>query len=172
MAKTNYRPDLLQVSTTSRRGKSSPRFLMGAAYLTVTKGFNESFDQIAIEVEHSTGSGAFHTKHERETALINITFADGSIWSGTFAELQHKLQFLAPHIDGFTTYTPAEFDETDDYFTDLPTKASYFFVSNQSKLSIAFLVNGMFYTEFIDKRITGSFQECKDFLSEESGETM
>lgn len=73
------RNDLLQVTTVSKAGKWSKGTLKGAAYLTVTKGFNEPSNQIAVEV----------TSHPE--ALINVTFSDGYLWSGDFNKLRHLL---------------------------------------------------------------------------------
>lgn len=85
------RHDLLQVTTVSKSGKFSKRTLKGAAYLTVTKGFNEPSNQIAIEVTHTSGVGSFLTNHSHPEALINVTFSDGYVWSGDFNKLRHLL---------------------------------------------------------------------------------
>lgn len=85
------RQDKLIISTMSKFGRYSAKKIGGMAYLTVTKGFNEPSNQIAIEVDHTTGTGPFLGKQSRETALINITFADGSIWSGNFDSLKKAL---------------------------------------------------------------------------------
>lgn len=87
-------PDRLQVSVTTTRGAKKPVTLAGAAYLTTTKGFNMPFNQIAIEVEHTSGHGVFSEEHKRNEALLNIMFEDRSMWAGTFEELKKKL--LAP----------------------------------------------------------------------------
>ena len=92
MKNHTIRPDLLQVSTVMRNGNMPKIQLRGAAYLTVTKGFNEPTAQIAVEVQHSSGVGAFKTLHKHEKALINITFEDGNGWSGTFADLRKALK--------------------------------------------------------------------------------
>lgn len=85
------RNDLLQVTTVSKAGKWSKRTLKGAAYLTVTKGFNEPSNQIAIEVTHTSGVGSFKTEHSHPEALINITFKSGRVWSGTFSDLENLI---------------------------------------------------------------------------------
>lgn len=91
MKNDNIKPDLLQVSTVTRSGMHSKTTLKGVAYLTVSKGFNTLASQIAVEVTHSTGVGILRTLHEHTHALINITFSDKSVWSGTFAELRNEL---------------------------------------------------------------------------------
>lgn len=80
----NKRPDIAELSFKSRRGTYSKRQLVASAYLTVTKGFNEPYNQIAVQA-------CDDDRKPRETALINITFADGTIWSGTFEKLQLAL---------------------------------------------------------------------------------
>jgi hypothetical protein len=92
MKEKSQRPDLLQVQTTSRTGRMSGLAKKGVAYLTVQKGFNEPVNQIAVEVEHSTGQGSFKTNHLRTDALINVSFGNGQMWSGTFADLQKLLK--------------------------------------------------------------------------------
>jgi hypothetical protein len=90
MNKTNE--DKLQVSTVTPSGLHSKTALKGIAYLTVSKGFNKPCSQIAVEVSHSAGVGSFRRRVEHTDALINITFEDKSVWTGTFAELQAKLK--------------------------------------------------------------------------------
>lgn len=97
--------DILQVSTMSTRGKFSTKVQKGAAYLTVTKGFNMPSAQIGIEVSHSSGVGSFRRTTTHETALINITFADNSFWSGDFDKLRKA---LLPDWAGPATITKTE----------------------------------------------------------------
>lgn len=85
------KPDLLRVTGRSRDGKYFEVKNIGVLYANVTKGQNTPTHQIAIEVDHNTGVGAFKQKHEIENALINITFADGSMWSGNFDSLKKAL---------------------------------------------------------------------------------
>ncbi len=57
--------------------------LIASNILWNQKGFNEPANSIDID---GLGSGVL-----RETALINVTFADGTIWSGNFETLKIKL---------------------------------------------------------------------------------
>jgi hypothetical protein len=91
MAKqTTTTPDQLEVTTVSRTGKFSARQMKGAAYITTYKEKEKGkpFNQIAIEVKHTTGAGPFKKDVIHQAALINITFENGQIWSGTFEQLQ------------------------------------------------------------------------------------
>ena len=76
----------MKVTTVSRSGKFSPRSAKGAAYLTVNNEGND-VGQIAVQVNHKNASGG----EGQEKALINVTFADGTIWSGNFETLKIKL---------------------------------------------------------------------------------
>lgn len=80
------KPDVLRMTTIGKMGAVSGVKVVTAARLTVTKAFNEPTDSIFID----TVEGTFR-KAQRETALINIAFADGEIWSGSFRELQKTI---------------------------------------------------------------------------------
>jgi len=85
------RLDKLFMRSVSKNGIHGNLRAKGAVYLTVTKGFNEKSNQIAIEVQHETGVGAFKTVVKHESALINVTFDDGRVWSGDFNKLKNIL---------------------------------------------------------------------------------
>lgn len=80
----------MQVITMSDKstGRANVRKIKGIARITVTKGFNEPVNEIAVENSYRFYNGSYD---ERENALINITFADGKVWTGAFSDLQKKL---------------------------------------------------------------------------------
>lgn len=98
-AKEEVKPDYLKVTTVTPAGKFSRSAFKGAGYLTVSKGQGLRSDQIAVEVEHSQGEGSFKKLKPRKTALINITFASGRVWSGSFLELEARLFFNIKHTE-------------------------------------------------------------------------
>lgn len=57
-----------------------------AMNLSVSASTNNEVDMIGIET-----TWGFEKPKPRAEALINITFADGSLWTGTFAELKSSL---------------------------------------------------------------------------------
>lgn len=89
--------DKLIVTTVSIRGKWSHRKIENSAYLTIAKdstGGAPAF-QIAVQAgKYSTGTGEDYKVVDQQTALINITFTDGTIWSGTPRKLEQSLQAI------------------------------------------------------------------------------
>jgi hypothetical protein len=84
-----FRPDTLQVVIKSDR-TLAPRVrkVNGTVRLVVTKAFNEPVNEIAIE---NTYRVPVNGEKMRETALVNITFADGSQFTGNFDELKRAV---------------------------------------------------------------------------------
>lgn len=82
------RPDHLLIITSSPKSTGRGQVKNGAnVRLAVSKGTGGDSNSIAID----TYEGYLGTAQRRETALINITFADRSVWSGTFDELKQAL---------------------------------------------------------------------------------
>lgn len=69
-------------------GNHTPTKEVGEVTLRVWN--NDLVKQGEITVDNFSGMGA--TYKRREQPLINIQFADGSIWSGTFEALQSRLK--------------------------------------------------------------------------------
>lgn len=82
------RPDILQVSAQGIRGGKFTTAIKGQAKLIVCKGYNEPDNSVTID----TYQGSGHNYRPAETALINITFADGQQFNGTFEQLKAKLK--------------------------------------------------------------------------------
>lgn len=81
------RKDHLQVMTQGARPFSKQHLnTAGCIRATVSKGFSEPADGITVEVM----SGMSQIER-RETALINIEFKDGKMWSGSFDDLYGHL---------------------------------------------------------------------------------
>lgn len=82
----------MKIKTVSTTGKHSTYKKAGVLYANMVNPANgQLFSQIAVEVEHSTGVGVFKTQHTRTEELINFTFENGEVWSGTMKSLQAKL---------------------------------------------------------------------------------
>jgi len=81
------RTDEMLVTTQGVQGKKKHTNLQGMVSIAVLKGFNEPENRITVDCFKGLG----HSYQRRETALINITFADGKEWNGTFADLQKDL---------------------------------------------------------------------------------
>lgn len=81
------RPDLLLVTTQGRQGKKKHTNQQGQCLISVSKGYNEPCNEILVDVFKGLG----HTYEPAETALINISFADGKQFNGTFDQLKEKL---------------------------------------------------------------------------------
>lgn len=173
---TTQRPDLLQITTVSPTGKHATRARKGAVYCTVTKGFNEPYNQIAIEVQHSSGAGSFRTEHKRETALLNITFSNGQLWSGSFEDLRAALQsdlnrlVISCDIDQWSRLTTEQALERNIVSTDeLAEQCTGVLVfipvpGGQQQFIIQALNDGIFFVEAGRESEIGSFQECVKFL--------
>lgn len=84
----SMRPDHLLVTTQGIRGGKYHSNIQGNCRIKVTKGFNEPENSIWVDVFEGSG----HTYQQADTAKINISFADGKQWDGTFEQLK-KLMF-------------------------------------------------------------------------------
>lgn len=82
--KASMRPDLLLVTTQGVKGGRPHTNMQGSCRIKVQKGFNEPENSIWVDVFEGVG----HTYNRAETAKINISFADGKEWNGTFDELK------------------------------------------------------------------------------------
>lgn len=72
-------------------------------------------------------------------------------------------------INGFTTLSESEVSE-ELRLLDTPCEVSFYLQSDKSKMLIAFLTNGMFYTEAMRESVEGSLQDCIKLLEDETGE--
>lgn len=87
MKNASMRPDQMLVTTQGVKGGKTHTNKQGNCRIIVKKGFNEPENSIWVDV--FTGIG--NTYRPAETATINISFADGKQWNGTFEELKRKL---------------------------------------------------------------------------------
>jgi hypothetical protein len=81
------RPDQLLVTTQGIRGGKSHTNKQGNCRIIVKKGYNEPENSIWVDVYNGSGL----TYQPAETAMINISFADGTQWNGNFEQLKTKL---------------------------------------------------------------------------------
>lgn len=84
----SMRPDLLLVTTQGVRGGKHHSNSQGQAKFKVCKGYNEPENSITVDVFEGLG----HSYKQAETAKVNISFADGSQFNGTFDELKKAIQ--------------------------------------------------------------------------------
>jgi hypothetical protein len=112
MENKTFRPDILQVVIKSDRALAPRvRKVNGTVRLVVTKAFNEPVNEIAIE---NTYREPVNGEKMRETALVNITFADGSQFTGDFDELKRALEankLLFNLVNAHKNYDPASSDK-------------------------------------------------------------
>lgn len=106
----------MEVKLQSKDGVAGKYKPAGIVYVNVKNPTTGDTSQIAVEVEHSTGTGRFRTEHKREAELVYITFEDGTIWSGTMADLQAKL--TTPEIDVKPKFELMSVINDDDFDTD------------------------------------------------------
>lgn len=81
------RHDKLVTTTQGIRGNKKHSNVQGMTRLSVSKGFNEPENVIIVD----TYKGYEKSYQPRETAIVDISFADGKQFSGTFDELKDKL---------------------------------------------------------------------------------
>lgn len=76
--------DNLKITTVSKSGQWSGAKFLAAVYVNSFphKDALEGNNQIAVQV---------NDPNSKKTTLINVTFADGSVWSGDFADLKERL---------------------------------------------------------------------------------
>lgn len=79
---------LLIVSSDKSTGRHRSSYVKGQVTLnTWRKTTEQGNNSIRLQTTDRVGN----TYTERENILINISFADGSLWSGTFGDLKHFL---------------------------------------------------------------------------------
>ncbi len=101
------RTDKLLVETQGIRLGKKHSNIQGNAKLIVTKGFNEPTDVIQIDTVYGYPGNV----SPMQAAVINLTFADGKQWSGTFEVLQRALSpncDFKKHIDSIAAKLSAE----------------------------------------------------------------
>jgi len=80
----SMRPDILLVTTQGVKGGKHHTNRQGQCRIAVAKGYNEPVNAITVDAFKGMG----HSYEPAETALINISFADGTQFNGTFDSLQ------------------------------------------------------------------------------------
>lgn len=112
MENKTFRPDTLQVVIKSDKALAPRvRKVNGTVRLVVTKAFNEPVNEIAIE---NTYRVPVDGEKMRETALVNITFADGSQFTGNFDELKQAVDahwLLTNMVNAYKNIDPASSDK-------------------------------------------------------------
>jgi hypothetical protein len=107
--------DHLKLTRVSKRGRFSTHSYHGAVYATVFNSANVlKSDQIAVEVTHSTGTGAFKNVIEHKSPLITITFAEGAVWSGSFRELQNVIETGIEAAEALNYAISSEYDRDEE----------------------------------------------------------